>query len=161
MAVINKTVDIGNGNVISIETGKLAKQADGAVMLTCGKTKILAAIVANKDASKDVDFLPLTVDYKEYFSASGKIPGGFLKREARPSDHEILSMRLVDRALRPLFPEDFHANTVMSLRLFSTDGETMPDSLVCFAASAAIAASDIPLMDLFLKQELGDWKVNG
>lgn len=144
MAVITKTVDIGNGNVISIETGKLAKQADGSVMLKCGNTMILAAIVANKHADKDIDFLPLTVDYKEYFSSAGKIPGGFLKREARPSDYEILSMRLVDRALRPLFPEDFHASTVMSLRLFSSDGETMPDSLVCFAASAAIAASDIP-----------------
>jgi polyribonucleotide nucleotidyltransferase len=164
MAVINKTVDIGNGNVISIETGKLAKQADGAVMLTCGKTKILAAIVANKEASKDVDFLPLTVDYKEYFSASGKIPGGFLKREARPSDHEILSMRLVDRALRPLFPEDFHASTVMSLRLFSTDGETMPDSLVCFAASAAIAASDIPFDGPVSEARVGrldgEWIIN-
>ena len=144
MAVINKTVDIGNGNVITIETGKLAKQADGAVMLKCGNTMILAAIVANKHADKDVDFLPLTVDYKEYFSSTGKIPGGFLKREARPSDHEVLTMRLVDRALRPLFPEDFHASTVMSLRLYSSDGETMPDALVCFAASAAIAASDIP-----------------
>ena len=144
MSVITKTVDIGNGNVISIETGKLAKQADGSVMLKCGDTMILAAIVANKQADKDVDFLPLTVDYKEYFSSTGKIPGGFLKREARPSDYEILSMRLVDRALRPLFPEDFHASTVMSLRLYSSDGEIMPDSLVCFAASAAIAASDIP-----------------
>jgi len=144
MAVINKTVDIGNGNIISIETGKLAKQADGSVMLKCGNTMILAAIVANKQADKDVDFLPLTVDYKEYFSSTGKIPGGFLKREARPSDHEVLIMRLVDRALRPLFPSDFHAGTVMSLRLFSSDGETMPDSLACFAASAAIAASDIP-----------------
>ncbi len=142
--VINKTVDIGNGNVISIETGKLAKQADGSVMLKCGNTMILAAIVANKHADKDVDFLPLTVDYKEYFSSAGKIPGGFLKREARPSDHEVLIMRLVDRALRPLFPGDFHAGTVMSLRLFSSDGETMPDALACFAASAAIAASDIP-----------------
>ena len=164
MAVINKTVDIGNGNVISIETGKLAKQADGAVMLTCGKTKILAAIVANKHADKDVDFLPLTVDYKEYFSASGKIPGGFLKREARPSDHEILSMRLVDRALRPLFPEDFHASTVLSLRLFSTDGETMPDSLVCFAASAAIAASDIPfdgpVSETRVGRMDGEWIIN-
>ena len=143
-SVINKTVDIGNGNVISIETGKLAKQADGAVMLKCGNTMILAAIVADKKADKDVDFLPLTVDYKEYFSSTGKIPGGFLKRESRPSDHEILSMRLVDRALRPLFPEDFHASTVLSLRLYSSDGETMPDALVCFAASAALAASDIP-----------------
>lgn len=143
-SVINKTVDIGNGNIISIETGKLAKQADGAVMLRCGNTMILAAIVADKNADKDVDFLPLTVDYKEYFSSTGKIPGGFLKRESRPSDHEILSMRLVDRALRPLFPEDFHASTVLSLRLYSSDGETMPDSLVCFASSAALAASNIP-----------------
>lgn len=143
-SIINKTIDLGNNNVISIETGKLAKQADGAVMLKCGNTMILAAIVADQNADKDVDFLPLTVDYKEMFSSTGKIPGGFLKREARPSDHEILTMRLVDRAIRPLFPEDFHASTVISLVLYSSDGETMPDALVCFAASAAIAASDIP-----------------
>ncbi|MBL6661141.1 MAG: polyribonucleotide nucleotidyltransferase, partial [Crocinitomicaceae bacterium] len=105
---ITKTIDVG-GKKISIETGKLAKQADGAVVLRMGDTMILATVVANKEAKEGVDFLPLTVDYKEKFAADGRIPGGFFRREARPSEREILVMRIVDRALRPLFPDDFHA----------------------------------------------------
>ncbi len=164
MNIVNKTINLGNGKEITIETGKLAKQADGAVVVRVGDTMLLATAVSNKDAKEDMDFLPLTVDYREKFASTGRFPGGFLKREARPSDEEILTMRLVDRALRPLFPEDFHASTVLSLRLFSTDGETMPDSLVCFAASAAIAASDIPfdgpVSETRVGRLEGEWIIN-
>ena len=141
---IKKSITLADGREISIETGKLAKQADGAVVVRCGDTMMMAAIVANKTADEDMDFLPLMVDYKENYSATGNIPGGFFKREARPSDYEVLICRLVDRALRPLFPSDFHASTVATLRLISSDGEEMPDSLACLAASAAIYVSDIP-----------------
>jgi polyribonucleotide nucleotidyltransferase len=144
MNVITKTIDVGNGTEISIETGKLAKQADGSIVLRAGGTMILATVVSNADAKEGVDFLPLTVDYREKFYANGKIPGGYLKREARPSDDEILIMRLVDRALRPLFPSDYHADTQLMMQLISFDGVNMPDSLAGFAASAAIAVSDIP-----------------
>jgi polyribonucleotide nucleotidyltransferase len=144
MNVITKTIDIGNGTEISIETGKLAKQSDGSIVLRAGGTMILATVVSNKGAKDGVDFLPLTVDYREKFYANGKIPGGYLKREARPSDDEILIMRLVDRALRPLFPSDYHADTQLMMQLISFDGVNMPDSLAGFAASAAIAVSDIP-----------------
>lgn len=144
MNVITKTIDVGNGTEISIETGKLAKQSDGSIVLKAGGTMILATVVSNKDAKDGVDFLPLTVDYREKFYSNGKIPGGYLKREARPSDDEILIMRLVDRALRPLFPSDYHADTQLMMQLISFDGVNMPDSLAGFAASAAIAVSDIP-----------------
>jgi len=144
MNVITKTIDIGNGTEISIETGKLAKQSDGSIVLRAGGTMILATVVSNKGAKDGVDFLPLTVDYREKFYSNGKIPGGYLKREARPSDEEILIMRLVDRALRPLFPSDYHADTQLMMQLISFDGVNMPDSLAGFAASAAIAVSDIP-----------------
>lgn len=144
MNVITKTIDVGNGREISVETGKLAKQADGAVVVKCGGTMILSTIVSSKEAKEGVDFLPLTVDYREKFSANGKIPGGYLKREARPSDDEVLVMRLVDRALRPLFPDDYHADTQLMMQLISFDGINMPDSLAGLAASAAIAVSDIP-----------------
>ena len=144
MNVITKTIDIGNGTEISIETGKLAKQADGSIVLRAGGTMILATVVSNADAKEGVDFLPLTVDYREKFYSNGKIPGGYLKREARPSDDEILIMRLVDRALRPLFPSDYHADTQLMMQLLSFDGVNMPDSLAGFAASACIAVSDIP-----------------
>jgi len=144
MNVITKTIDIGNGTEISIETGKLAKQADGSIVLRAGGTMILATVVSNADAKEGVDFLPLTVDYREKFYSNGKIPGGYLKREARPSDDEILIMRLVDRALRPLFPSDYHADTQLMMQLISFDGVNMPDSLAGFAASACIAVSDIP-----------------
>ena len=144
MNVIEKTIDLGNGKSISIETGKLAKQSDGSIVLKCGGTMILATVVSAPEAKEGVDFLPLTVDYREKFSANGRIPGGYLKREGRPSDDEILVMRLVDRALRPLFPEDYHADTQLMMQLISFDGVNMPDSLCGLAASAAIAVSDIP-----------------
>ena len=144
MNVIQKTIDLGNGAPISVETGKLAKQADGSVVVRCGDTMLLCAVVSSPEAKDGVDFLPLTVDYREKFSANGRIPGGYLKREGRPSDDEILVMRIVDRALRPLFPDDYHADTQVMIQLISYDGVNMPDSLAGFAASAAIAVSDIP-----------------
>ncbi len=144
MNIVNKTIDLGDGKVIHIETGKLAKQADGAVVVRLDDTMLLATIVSSKDAREGVDFLPLTVDYREKFASTGKFPGGFLKRETRPSDDEILTMRLVDRALRPLFPSDFHAGTQVMVQLMSSDKKNIPDALVCLAASAAIAVSDIP-----------------
>ncbi len=140
---ITKSITIG-GKEISIETGKLAKQADGSVVLRMGDTMILATVVANKEAREGVDFLPLTVDYKEKFAADGRIPGGFFRREARPSEREILVMRIVDRALRPLFPDDYHAEVQLMMQLIAYDGVNSPDALVGFAASCAIAVSDIP-----------------
>jgi polyribonucleotide nucleotidyltransferase len=130
--------------MISLETGKLAKQADGSVVLRFGDTMILATIVSNKDAKEGVDFLPLTVDYQEKYASTGRFPGGFFKREAKLSDYEVLISRIVDRALRPQFPEDYHADTQLMLSLISSDKENLPDALVGLAASAAIAVSDIP-----------------
>ena len=140
---IKKSITTG-GKEISIETGKLAKQADGSVVLRMGDTMILATVVAAKDAREGVDFLPLTVDYKEKFAADGRIPGGFFRREARPSEREILVMRIVDRALRPLFPDDYHAEVQVMMQLIAYDGVNSPDALVGFAASTAIACSDLP-----------------
>ncbi|MDX2362711.1 MAG: polyribonucleotide nucleotidyltransferase [Crocinitomicaceae bacterium] len=140
---ITRSITIG-GKEISIETGKLAKQADGAVVLRMGDTMILATVVAGKEAREGVDFLPMTIDYKEKFAADGRIPGGFFRREARPSEREILVMRIVDRALRPLFPDDFHAEVQCMMQLIAYDGINSPDALVGFAASTAIAVSDIP-----------------
>ncbi len=142
-----KTVQLADGREISIETGKLAKQADGSVMLRMGDTMLLATVVSAKEAGEDVDFMPLQVEYREKYSAVGRFPGGFMKREARPSDNEILVCRLVDRALRPLFPADYHADTFVNVSLVSADGLQMPDALVGFAASAAIAVSDVPFME--------------
>ncbi len=142
--VIKKSIDLGDGRIIEIETGKLAKQADGAVVVKQGDTMLLATVVSNKDAREGVDFLPLSVDYQEKYAASGRIPGGFLRREARLSDYEVLISRLVDRALRPLFPEDYHAETQVIISLISSDVDIMPDALAGLAASAAIAVSDIP-----------------
>jgi len=139
-----KTIDLGDGKPITLETGKLAKQADGSVMLRTGDTMLLATVVSNKEAKEGVDFLPLTVDYREKYASAGRFPGGFFKREARPSTDEILTMRLVDRALRPLFPDDYHADTQVMIALMSSDKENIPDALVCLAASAALAVSDIP-----------------
>lgn len=133
-----------NGDEIIIETGKLAKQADGSVVVKQGGTMLLATVVASKDAKDGIDFLPLTVEYREKYPSTGKFPGGFFKREARPSDGEILTMRLIDRALRPLFPDDFHAETQVMVSLISSDKSVQPDALACLAASAAIAVSDIP-----------------
>ena len=141
---INVSTKLPDGREVSIETGKLAKQADGSVVLTMGKTMILASAVSKKDAMDNVDFLPLSVDYQEKFASAGKIPGGFLKREGRLSDHEVLICRLVDRVLRPLFPSDYHADTQILLYLISADKEVLPDALAALAASAALSVSDIP-----------------
>ncbi len=143
--VHTKTLQLADGRVITIETGKLARQADGAVVVKMGDTMLLATVVSSLEAKAGVDFLPLSVDYQEKFASNGKIPGGFLKREGRLSDHEILISRLVDRALRPLFPSDYHADTQVNIQLMSSDGLTPPDSLAALAASAAIAVSDIPI----------------
>ena len=142
--IVTKTIDLGDGRPVTIETGKLAKQAHGSVVVRQGDTMLLAAAVSNKEASEGVDFLPLTVDYREKYASTGRFPGGFFKREARPSDTEVLVMRLVDRALRPTFPEDYHAETQVMIQLMSADKENMPDSLAGLAASAALAVSDIP-----------------
>ena len=141
---INVSIKLPDGREVSIETGKLAKQADGSVVLTMGKTMILASAVSKKDAMDNVDFLPLSVDYQEKFASAGKIPGGFLKREGRLSDHEVLICRLVDRVLRPLFPSDYHADTQILLYLISADKDVLPDALAALAASAALSVSDIP-----------------
>ena len=141
---VNKTITLPDGRTITIETGKLAKQADGAVTVTMGSTVLLAAVTAAKEAKPDVDFMPLQVEYKEKYSAVGRFPGGFTRREGRASDYEILTCRLVDRALRPLFPDDYHAEVYVNIILFSSDGVDMPDALAGLAASAALAVSDIP-----------------
>jgi polyribonucleotide nucleotidyltransferase len=142
--VIEKIIDLGDGREIKIETGKLAKQADGSVVVKFGNTMLLATVVSAKEAKEDVDFMPLQVEYKEKFASIGRFPGGFLKRESRPGDYEILVSRLVDRALRPLFPEDYHAETFVNISLISADKEIIPDALAGLAASAALAVSDIP-----------------
>ena len=144
MNVITKTVSLPDGRTISLETGKLAKQADGAVMLRMGDTMLLATVCAAKDAVPGTDFMPLQCDYREKYSAAGRFPGGFTKREGRASDYEILTSRLVDRALRPLFPSNYHAEVFVNVTLFSADGKDIPDALAGFAASAALACSDIP-----------------
>ncbi len=160
---ITKSITTG-GKEISIETGKLAKQADGSVVLRMGDTMILATVVANKEAREGVDFLPLTVDYKEKFAADGRIPGSFFRRESRPSEREILVMRIVDRALRPLFPDDYHAEVQVMMQLIAYDGVNSPDALVGFAASTAIAVSDIPfngpMSEVRVGRVDGEWIIN-
>lgn len=150
---------ITGGKEISVETGKLAKQADGSVVIRMGDTMLLATVVAAADAKEGVDFLPLTVDYREKYSAAGRFPGGFFRREARPSENEILIMRLVDRALRPLFPDDYHAEVQVMIQLLSYDGVNNPDALCGFAASAAIAVSNIPFNGPMSEVRVG--RVNG
>src|SRR5690554_2330662 len=157
--VFQETIDLGNGRTIEIETGKLAKQADGSVVIKTGNCVLLATAVSAKSANPGVDFLPLTVDFREKFSAAGRFPGGFFKREARPSDSEILTMRLVDRVLRPLFPDDYHAETQIMIQLLSYDEEVMPDSLAGLAASAALAVSDIPFYNYISEVRVA--RVNG
>lgn len=157
--VTQEIIDLGDGRTISIETGKLAKQADGSVVVRSGDCMILATAVSAKTANPGIDFLPLTVDYREKFSAAGRFPGGFFKREARPSDQEILTMRLVDRCLRPLFPDDYHAETQIMLQLMSFDENVMPDAMAGLAASAALAVSDIPFYNLISEVRVG--RVNG
>ncbi len=144
MNIITKTINLPDGRTIEIETGKLAKQADGAVVVKMGNTMLLATIVSNQEAREGVDFLPLSVDYQEKYAANGRIPGGFLKREGRLGDHEILTCRIVDRCLRPLFPSDYHSETQVLISLISADPNDLPDALAGLAASAAIAVSDIP-----------------
>ena len=141
---IRKSIDLGDGKIITLETGVLAKQAHGSVVLSIGKTMILATVVSNTDARDGIDFLPLSVDYQEKFASVGRIPGSFLRREGRPSDYEVLVCRIVDRALRPLFPDDYHSDVQVLVTLMSSDDEVMPDALAGFAASAAIILSDIP-----------------
>src|SRR5215831_19787755 len=145
---IGVTFDIGGGRMVSIETGKLARQAHGSVTVTQGKCIILATAVANKEPKEGQDFFPLTVDYMEKFASAGRIPGSFFKREGRLSEYEILTSRLIDRALRPLFPEDYFCDVQVMVQLISSDLEVMPDSLACLAASAALAVSDIPIQEM-------------
>jgi len=142
--VKEKIIDLGDGRTITLETGRMARQADGSVLLKMGKTMLLATVVSAKEAKEDTDFMPLSVEYKEKYASSGRFPGGFLKREARPSDYEILISRLVDRALRPLFPDDYHAETFVTINLISADMDIIPDALAGLAASAALSVSDIP-----------------
>lgn len=142
--LIQKTITLADGRTITIETGKLAKQADGSVVVRMGDTMLLATVVTAKNGAPDSDFMPLQVEYKEKFAAIGRFPGGFMKREARPSDYEILISRLIDRALRPLFPDDYHAETFVNVMLISADKDTMPDALAGLAASSALMVSDIP-----------------
>lgn len=156
---ITKSIDLGDGRTITLETGKLAKQADGSVMLKMGNTMLLATVCAATEAKPDVDFMPLQVEYREKFAAAGRFPGGFTRREGRPSDHEILVCRLIDRALRPLFPDDYHADVFINVILFSADGIDMPDALAGLAASACLAVSDIPFNGPISEVRVG--RVNG
>jgi polyribonucleotide nucleotidyltransferase len=157
--LIQKTIDFGDGRSIILETGKLAKQADGSVLLKMGKTMLLATVVSAREAKEDTDYMPLSVEYKEKFAALGRFPGGFMKREAKPSDYEILVARLVDRALRPLFPDNYHADTFVTINLISADKDIMPDALAGLAASAALALSDVPFNGPISEVRIG--RVNG
>ena len=144
MIGIKKVFSLADGRQIEIETGKLAKQADGSAVVRMGDTMLLATVCAKKEAGADVDFLPLSVDYQEKYAATGKFPGGFFKRESRPSEYEILISRLVDRALRPLFPDNYHAEVQVQITLISGDQKNPPDALAALAAASALACSDIP-----------------
>ena len=157
--VKKEIMTLADGRTISIETGKLAKQADGSVVVQMGNAMLLATVVANKEAGEGVDFLPLTVDYREKFAAAGRFPGGFFKREARPSDQEILTMRLVDRVLRPLFPKEYYCEVQVMIQLMSHDENVMPDALAGLAASACLAVSDIPFDGPISEVRVG--RING
>ena len=164
MNIINKKIELSDGRIIEIETGKLAKQADGAVVVKMGGTMLLATVTAAKDAKDDVDFMPLQVDYKEKFYAAGRFPGGFMKREGKATDAEILTARLVDRALRPLFPDDFHAEVYVQVSLISAEKDIQPDALAGLAASSALAVSDIPfggpISEVRVVRIDGEFKIN-
>ena len=164
MNIINKKIELSDGRTIEIETGKLAKQADGSVVVRMGGTMLLACVTCAKDAKEDVDFMPLQVDYKEKFASAGRFPGGFMKREGKASDSEILTARLVDRALRPLFPEDFHAEVYVTINLISAEKDIQPDALAGLAASAALAVSDIPfggpISEVRVARINGEFKIN-
>ena len=142
--IITKEITMPDGKKVTIETGKLAKQADGSVVVRSGNMMLLATVVSSQTAKEGVDFLPLSVDYQEKFGASGKIPGSFMRRELRLSDFEVLVSRLVDRALRPTFPSDYHADTQVAIQLISADENVAPDAFAGLAAAAALAVSDIP-----------------
>jgi len=161
---MSKSFDLGNGKEITIETGKLAKQADGSVVVRCGDAMLLATVVSSKEAKPGVDFLPLSVDYQEKYAGAGRIPGGFLRRESRLSDYEVLISRLVDRALRPMFPDDYHADIQVMITLISADKTVMPDALAGLAASAAISLSNIPfngpISECRVARIHGEFKVN-
>ncbi|HEX6168792.1 MAG TPA: polyribonucleotide nucleotidyltransferase, partial [Chitinophagaceae bacterium] len=156
---IRKTFDIGGGRMVTIETGRLARQADGAVTVSIGKCMLLATVVANKDPKEGQDFFPLSVDYQEKFASAGRIPGSFFKREAKLNDYEVLTSRLVDRALRPLFPDDYLCDVQVLISLISSDEQIMPDSMACLAASAALAVSDIPIKEIISEVRVA--RVNG
>ncbi len=164
MNIINKRIELSDGRTIEIETGKLAKQADGSVVVKMGGTMLLACVTCAKDAKEDVDFMPLQVDYKEKFAAAGRYPGGFMKREGKASDSEILTARLVDRALRPLFPEDFHAEVYVTINLISAEKDIQPDALAGLAASSALAVSDIPfggpISEVRVARINGEFRIN-
>lgn len=161
---IKKTIELPDGRTITIETGKLAKQADGAVEVRMGNTMLLATVCSAQEAGEGVDFMPLTVEYKEKYASIGRYPGGFLKREGRASDYEILTSRLVDRVLRPLFPENYHAETFVNVILFSADENDAPDALAGIAASAALAVSDVPfngpISEVRIARVEGEWVIN-
>ena len=164
MNIVTKKIELSDGRTIEIETGKLAKQADGSVVVKMGGTMLLAAVTCAKDAKEDVDFMPLQVDYKEKYASAGRFPGGFMKREGKASDYEILIARLVDRALRPLFPEDFHAEVYVTVNLISAEKDIQPDALAGLAASAALAVSDIPfegpISEVRVARIDGQFKIN-
>ncbi len=164
MNIIKKEIQLADGRIIEIETGKLAKQADGSAVVKMGGTMLLATVTCAKEAEEDIDFLPLQVDYKEKFYSAGRFPGGFMKREGKPSDYEILIARLIDRALRPLFPEDFHAAVFVNVNLISADKDTQPDALAGLAAAAALAVTDIPfngpLSEVRVVRKNGEFKIN-
>src|ERR1700756_5231916 len=152
---ISVSLKAANGREISIETGKMARQADGAVVVRQGNCMVLATVVASKEPKPGQSFFPLSVDYQEKFASAGRIPGSFFKREARLNDYEILTSRLIDRALRPLFPEDYFCDVQVLISLVSSDYEVMPDSLACLAASAALAVSDIPIKEIISEVRIG------
>src|SRR5215216_2743051 len=151
----SKTFDIGDGREITIETGRLARQADGSVTVKMGNSIILATVCATEKPKEGQDFFPLSVDYMEKFSSAGRIPGSFFKREGRLNDYEILTSRLIDRALRPLFPEDYLCEVQVIVTLISSDPEVMPDALACLAASAALAVSDVPIQEIISEVRVG------
>src|ERR1700754_1117253 len=156
---IRKTFDIGDGRQVSIETGRLARQADGSVTVSMGNCIILATVVANREAKEGQEFFPLTVDYMEKFASAGRIPGSFFKREGKLSDYEVLVSRLIDRALRPLFPDDYFCEVQVLVSLISSDPEVMPDALACLAASAALAVSDVPIQEIISEVRVA--RING
>src|SRR5687767_11078544 len=156
---IQKKFDLGGGREVIIETGRLARQADGAVTVRQGNCIILATVVANTEPKEGQSFFPLTVDYQEKFASAGRIPGSFFKREAKLNDYEVLTSRLIDRALRPLFPDDYLCEVQVLISLVSSDAEVMPDALACLAASAALAVSDIPIKEIISEVRIAN--VNG